>query len=1037
MKFLLLFFFALNISAANLSAQDAEGLQKQYLNFSFLTIRDGLSQGMINYMMQDHFGFMWFGTKDGLNRYDGYRFVVYHNDATDPNSLSDNHIKSIYEDNKGRLWIGTATGGLELFDRDTEKFIHFKHSDTSNNTISDNLVTHITEDKEGYIWIITGRGIDRIVCNRFAAKNTGYRYQSVVAHINFPARSGVNMNAAVPLALQTVSPQLLFTDSKGIVWIFYADRGYYIRPAKDTFTVANYDLRQQVKSVTPNMEFSIISWAEDSLRGYLYFFSENAIFRIKSTSGTIDVVDRSRYTRLGISVQSAVDEEGILWFSDLGFLRTVDFDHNTQRQIYFANNGQLVDASFNVFRDRNDAMWIGTVGYGLIKHLPKTAKFHFISHRSVSHVTECFPDQVSIDGSEWDNQFFDFNLGSFVSLESSRVKVPVKLGPFADNSYLNYAGGHALVLQKSLYVYDKNYSQGKLVRNISNQRCVLSDEKGIWIGCSDSLIHFDEGTQQLTAWAYPVTPSDLPYTFCMMMIKDKQDNLWLASMQGLLHFNVKTHEWKQWRHIEKDTSSLSTDILFSLCADPVKPEKYLWIGTEGGGLNRFNIETGKSRNYREKDGLPNSVIYGIVADDNGNLWMSTNKGLSRFNSLTATFLNYDEADGLQSNEFNRYGFGKSKSGWLYFGGINGFNYFKGKDINTDTIFSKVIFTDFKINNKSAAFGGDADILSKPVFLTDAVTLPYEYNMISIDFAATNMALPAKNFYQYRMDGFDENWIASGTAHTATYTNLDPGTYTFHVRASNYQDVWGSNESILSITVIPPWYMTWWFRALLILTIAGGLYLLYRYRLNQALKLQSVRNRIASDLHDEIGSTLSSISIYSEVIDDRTKDSLPEVTPVIQRISESTENMMDAMSDIVWAINPGNDRFENILSRMQAFAAEILEAKNCMLHLQVDTELHYIKLGMETRKNFYLIFKEAVNNTAKYANARNVWIDMWLHNNQVHFVIKDDGQGFDIKQQKQGNGLNNIRKRTRELQGHVEIISEKGDGSSVKLNFPVA
>ena len=159
MKFLLLFFFFLNISAANLSAQDAEGLQKQYLNFSFLTIRDGLSQGMINYMMQDHFGFMWFGTKDGLNRYDGYRFVVYHNDATDPNSLSDNHIKSIYEDNKGRLWIGTATGGLELFDRDTEKFIHFKHSDTSNNTISDNLVTHITEDKEGYIWIITGRGL--------------------------------------------------------------------------------------------------------------------------------------------------------------------------------------------------------------------------------------------------------------------------------------------------------------------------------------------------------------------------------------------------------------------------------------------------------------------------------------------------------------------------------------------------------------------------------------------------------------------------------------------------------------------------------------------------------------------------------------------------------------------------------------------------------------------------------------------------------------------------------------------------------------
>lgn len=1036
MKFRLLFFVAA-IHALTLSAQDANSLQKQYLNFSFLTIRDGLSQGMINYMMQDHFGFMWFATKDGLNRYDGYRFVVYHNDVTDPNSLSDNHIKSIYEDSKGRLWVGTATGGLELFDRDTEKFIHFKHSDTSNNTISDNLVTHITEDRAGYIWIITGKGLDRIMCKPFAGKNTTYKYQSVVAHINFPPKRSVTIKAAMPLAQNTFSPQLLFTDSKGIVWIFYADRGYYVGPSKDSLDITGYDLRQHVKSAAPNMEFGIISWAEDTMRGYLYFFSENAIFRIKYPGDTADIIDRSKYGRLGISVQSAVDEDGILWFSDLGFLRTVDFDHNTQRQIYFANNGQLVDASFNVFRDNNGAMWIGTVGYGLIKHLPKTAKFHFISHRSVSHITESFPDQVSIDGSEWNNEFFDFNLGSFIRLEPSQVKVPLKLGPFADNSYLNYAGGHAIVLLGGIYVYDKNYSQCKLLRSISNQRCVLSDEKGIWIGCSDSLIHFDESTQQLTTWAYPVTPADLPYTFCMMITKDRQDNLWLASMQGLLYFNVQTHQWKQWRHIENDTSSLSTDILFSLCADPFKPEKYLWIGTEGGGLNRFDLETKRSRNYREKDGLPNSVIYGIVAGDNGNLWMSTNKGLSRFNPATGAFLNYDEADGLQSNEFNRYAFGKSKSGWLYFGGINGFNYFKAKDINTDTIFPKVIFTDFKINNKSAPFGGSNDILSKPVFLTDAVTLPYKYNMISIDFAATNMALPAKNFYQYRMDGFDENWIASGTTHSATYTNLDPGTYTLHVRASNYQDVWGSKESILFIMVIPPWYMTWWFRTLLVLVVAGGLYALYRYRLNQALKLQSVRNRIASDLHDEIGSTLSSISIYSEVIDDRTKDSLPEVTPVIHRISESTGNMMDAMSDIVWAINPGNDRFENILSRIQAFAAEILEAKNCMLHLQVDQELHHIKLGMETRKNFYLIFKEAVNNTAKYANAKNVWINMWLHNNQVHFIIKDDGQGFDLQQQKQGNGLNNIRKRAGELQGRVDIVSEKGKGSSVKLNFPVA
>ena len=602
--------------------------------------------------------------------------------------------------------------------------------------------------------------------------------------------------------------------------------------------------------------------------------------------------------------------------------------------------------------------------------------------------------------------------------------------------YIYYNNRNCLIVKNILNWYDRQTGATHQLRNLRDQYHLLNDSNCVWIGAQDSLLCLDEKERQLKSYAYPVDPVNAPYSFCMMLMKDSAGNLWLASMKGVLCFNTITKTWRQYTHEENDTASLSSNIVLSVCPDPRKPQQYLWAGTEGGGICRLDMQSGKVKSYREKDGLPNSVIYGIVADENNNLWMSTNKGLSCLNTATKTFTNYDEADGLQSNEFNRYAFGKSHSGWLYFGGINGFNYFKPQDVMPDTIFSKVIFTDFKISNKTVAFGDKQSILHAPIYLTDEIELPYKDNMISIDFASANFSIPSKNLYQYKLEGFDAGWISSGTNRTATYTNLDPGTYTFKVRASNNEKVWGNDAVSLTLIIIPPWYMTWWFRTFLVLAIAGGLYALYRYRLQQALKLLAVRNRIATDLHDEIGSTLSSISIFSEVIEDQTKDQLPEVTPVIKRISESTLNMMDAMSDIVWTINPKNDRFENILSRMQSFAGELLEAKNCIVHLKVDDEIKDVKLAMETRKNFYLIFKEAVNNIAKYAEARNAWIELKLGKASIYVSITDDGKGFDANESNQGNGLSNMKMRAGELNGMFEIISKKGEGSRVSLHFPL-
>lgn len=411
--------------------------------------------------------------------------------------------------------------------------------------------------------------------------------------------------------------------------------------------------------------------------------------------------------------------------------------------------------------------------------------------------------------------------------------------------------------------------------------------------------------------------------------------------------------------------------------------------------------------------------------------MSTNKGLSRFDPAAGTITNYEEKDGLQSNEFNRRAFHKTKDGWFFFGGVNGFNYFKPEDIRESAFQPQVHITDLKIRNQSVPFHGKNSFLQKPAYLSSEITLPYSENMLTFEFASMDLSGPAKNRFSYRLDGFDHNWIASGTQHTATYTNLDPGSYTFRVKGTNHDGVWSDKEASFRVTILPPWYLTWWFRAALAITVAGLLYALYRFRLHHALKLERMRNRIAQDLHDEIGSNLSTISIFSKMV--MKKEGMAG-SPMLDKIHGYANTSMEAMSDIVWMINARNDRFENIIVHMRSHAAELLEARNIALHMQFDEKLDAVRLEMEARKNFYLIFKEALNNIVKYADCKNVWLEMKLQSGVILLKIRDDGKGFDSTSSNGGNGLVNMKKRAEFLKGRLLLDSAVGSGTRVELEF---
>lgn len=303
-----------------------------------------------------------------------------------------------------------------------------------------------------------------------------------------------------------------------------------------------------------------------------------------------------------------------------------------------------------------------------------------------------------------------------------------------------------------------------------------------------------------------------------------------------------------------------------------------------------------------------------------------------------------------------------------------------------------------------------------------------------------------------LEDVDADWVNAGNRRFVSYPGLKPGRYVFRVRAANSDGVWNQEGITKFIDIRPPWWGTWWFRAFVFVVISSGIYAFYRYRLQQALKLQHLRNRIATDLHDEIGSTLSSISLAGSVIQKKLHGATPEVESLISRISENTDNMMEAMSDIVWAVNTKNDRFDNVINRMRAFAIERLEPLGIPVHFRESGDIHRLQLDMQQRKNLYLIFKEAVNNAAKYAACKNVWVDISILHSTMTIKISDDGRGFELtstgngtaaqvpgavtEQTLGGNGLHNMQKRAMELKGTLHVESGPGKGTAIEIRFTV-
>ena len=340
----------------------------------------------------------------------------------------------------------------------------------------------------------------------------------------------------------------------------------------------------------------------------------------------------------------------------------------------------------------------------------------------------------------------------------------------------------------------------------------------------------------------------------------------------------------------------------------------------------------------------------------------------------------------------------------------------------------VVITNFKIFDKQIPVMRNGEMM-------ETIHLSYRQNMITFDFAALNFTNSILNQYAYKLEGFDHEWIHCGNKQSATYTNLDGGKYIFHVKAANNDGVWNEKGTYVNLVIGTPWWKTWWFYLLCMSVIAGILYIFYRMRINQLVQLQNIRMRISRDLHDDIGSTLSSINMISSMANKLVVDG-NKSSRHFKTISSASQQAMELMNDIVWSINPKNDQVEMIVIRIRQYASEILEAAGIDFSLEIDEACKQVVLPVEKKKDFYLVFKEAVNNLAKYSKASKVHITIGYHNSFLSLEIEDNGRGFDDSEKFPGNGLKNMRARATQLNAELTINAESGRGTKISLIIPI-
>lgn len=777
--------------------------------FQNISNEDGLSQNTVSCILQDRQRFMWFGSEEGLNRFDGYGFKIYRHSDRRNDGLSHDRVSCMLEDPDGSFWIGTLGGGLDHFDLDREHFTHYRHDAGDGRSLSNDSIRAIVPAGKGSLWIGTDNGLNRFDCQSGASTRFLYSRE----------RIGLAKTFAILSLLQ---------DKTGVLWIGTGGGLYRYDPASGR-CIALHEAGGALPGA-PSGRDQINAIFEDNT-GIIWLGTEAGLVRFDKRDGSFQFkagstsplphLYRSRILKIirddhgGVWIAS---ETGIYFFPRPGMLA-----------VYFRAGAvprRLLKDCFvvSLYQDPEGILWAGTFS-GIFKYDLRTRQFSLCGPEfsekekedfrfPVTAVCQDFRNRLWIG--TYKNGLFAVNRSvdekkTFTSLPGSpqdlkEMLIPALLIDRRQTLWIGTNNGlHAYDIARDSFT--GYYHTGKKGGGLSHDwiTAIFEDRAGrLWVGTEDGLNLFDRARGRFSVYRDD-QPGAPPFGRDQIttVYQDASGAMWIGTYGGGLSlFDPEKGMFiRNYRHRDGDHASLSSDKIYCLLEDR---SGRFWIGTNSGGLNLFNRAKGTFTSFTNENGLPNNTIQGMLEDRQGILWLSTSLGLSRFDPQRMTFRNFTARDGLQGDEFLPKSFYKSAGNELFFGGLNGLTCFFASDIKDNPFVPPVVITNVEIFNRGQKLSGDFSRMK-------TLKLGYKDTVVSFAFAALSYADPRRNQYAYKIEGLNDDWIQIGSRHEVTVSNLRPGSYVFRVKGSNNHGVWNERGAALAISMRPPWWQTWWFR----------------------------------------------------------------------------------------------------------------------------------------------------------------------------------------------------------------------------------
>lgn len=995
--------------------------QKPTIFFSTIGKPEGLISGKVRNIMQDQKGFIYLCTTAGIERFDGYsisHFQLLGNPEL--SALMDQETRACIQDKHGNFWIATDFNGLFEYDPATGEVHRYFHEEQP----ALYLIDAILDRKGEHLLLATNRGVirfglldkdvqfywkDEFFLTVFEDKDGGVWAGSMANNIysldpighktTVWKQSGKNGRKAFPgyycrSIAQDINGDMLFASDDGLFRMDAATKRItaYFKDIKDPYSypggnVSHILVDSRGQLWLGNFGNGLLQFDRTKKRFYNY---QHSIGMLGSLAGNnIEYLFEDKAGQVWVGDHS----QGASYFNgNTGFIRTVKMKDNA---------GELKLRQVNCLLSSNDQLWIGLPD-GIASYSPNIDDF---KQYPLNHTAFAADKEVT----------------ALLKLPSNELLAGTKLGLLKFNPATRH---YARFLPKVLQM-------NSLVLSM-----MLEGDSALWVSTADAkLWRLNLHTQQLRRFEQE---NKIPVRAeCNAMLQTSTGRLCFGSYAGFFEFNPVLDSF-----ISNAVPGYWSEAANAVAEIAEDSHGIVWIARYGGGLDAFDLKTRQYRHFGLEDGLPDMFCISLQRDDHGHFWIGTENGLAVFTSpqkvfdpsTKPVFKVFQTNDGIASNQVScsaGLSFAQANEQLLYFGSDDGVTEVHPGQLAFNQTAPNPTLTAFYLFNHLLAPSKNG-ILKLPIEQTKEIVLPPKQNFFTLEFSALNLISPEKNHYRYLLESYDPFWVEAGTQHSATYTNVPPGSYTFHVEAFNDDGVSSKVPLVVQIRILPAWYQTWWFQGLVLAIGLLSIYGYFRWRLAQLRKMETMRQAIAADLHDEVGASLTSIQILAQLAQSPDADRSREA---LKTLPDQVRHTAASLREIVWNITPKNTSLELLISELTRYAGETFEKMDIDYRVQSEEIPADAELDMVARQHFLRIFKEAVNNIAKHSQATRASVEFKLAKNRLGLIIRDNGKGFDPSTVRRGNGLNNMQQRAASVGGGFGLRSNR-EGTELTLSMPI-